>query len=212
MASAVRFDDAALRLLNGQQPSQCQQDRMNAEVPSIRMIANRKPSPRHALLRLGTLLAVGCALPALPPASAAEGPGEPMRLRCEYGVSPLGLDVKAPRLSWQVDDPRRGAVQSAYQILVAIDPAALAYDQGTECDSGRVESDQSVHVVYAGWSVPGTGRAARRRTPSRPGGRWACSIRGSGPRGGSRRRISPVKRNGQSGPSACERRSRSKVK
>jgi alpha-L-rhamnosidase len=78
------------------------------------------------------------------------GPGAPWNLRCEYRTNPLGLDITAPRFSWHVSDPRRGAVQSAYQILAATDLHVLKKDQGTVWDSGKVDSDQSVHVVYGG--------------------------------------------------------------
>ena len=33
--------------------------------------------------------------------------GKPVNLRCEYRVDPLGIDVTTPRLSWEVNDPRR---------------------------------------------------------------------------------------------------------
>lgn len=69
-------------------------------------------------------------------------------LRCEYKVNPIGIDVLQPRFSWQIEESRRGFVQSAYQIRVATSPAGL--DQDPVWDSGRVRSDQSVHVVYTG--------------------------------------------------------------
>ncbi len=81
---------------------------------------------------------------------AAEDAVQVDRLRCEYLASPVGIDVLEPRLSWQIVDRRRGARQTAYQVLVASSETNLAADQGDLWDSGRVESDQSVHVVYAG--------------------------------------------------------------
>ena len=47
-------------------------------------------------------------------------------------------------------DLRRGARQTAYQVLVASSPEKLAADQGDLWDSGRVATDQSTQVVYAG--------------------------------------------------------------
>ena len=64
----------------------------------------------------------------------------PHRLRCEYFTNPLCIDTLRPRLSWQIQDDRRGARQTAYQIVV---------DDGV-WDSGKVASDQSVHVEYGG--------------------------------------------------------------
>ncbi len=71
-------------------------------------------------------------------------------LKCEYRVDPLGIDVTAPRLSWTLESEERGQIQTAYQVLVAGTDDALSQDTGDLWDSGRVDSDQSVHVVYAG--------------------------------------------------------------
>ncbi len=81
---------------------------------------------------------------------AAGGPEAPANLRCEYRVDPIGIDVRAPRLSWWVRDARRGARQAAYQVLVATSPANLRRGRTAAWDSGRVASEKSVHVVYAG--------------------------------------------------------------
>ncbi len=71
-------------------------------------------------------------------------------LKCEYRTDPLGVDVTKPRLSWKLDSTGRGTVQTAYQVIVASTQDALRRDEGDLWDSGKVESDQSVHVVYAG--------------------------------------------------------------
>ena len=42
----------------------------------------------------------------------------PVNLQCEHLTNPLGIDVPNPRLSWQLNDPRMGAKQTAYQIIV----------------------------------------------------------------------------------------------
>ena len=74
----------------------------------------------------------------------------PAKLRCEYDTHPLGLEERAPRLSWQLTATNRGARQTAYQILVAADEKSLAQNKGDVWDSGKVTSDQSVFVDYAG--------------------------------------------------------------
>jgi alpha-L-rhamnosidase len=79
-----------------------------------------------------------------------DGLAAPRNLRCEYLTNPLGIDQTTPRLSWQMADSRRGAVQRAYQILVADSSAKLAADDGDVWDSGKVSSDQSLQVEYAG--------------------------------------------------------------
>ncbi len=71
-------------------------------------------------------------------------------LRVEYKVNPLGLDIPKPRLFWLLEANGRGTRQHAYQVLVASSREILDNDEGDLWDSGRVESDQSIHVVYAG--------------------------------------------------------------
>ncbi len=90
--------------------------------------------------------------PAATPAPAAVPTGQlrPAELRCESLTDPLGLGETAPRLSWIGESARRAETQSAYQILAAASADALAHDQGDLWDSGKVESADSAHVVYAG--------------------------------------------------------------
>ena len=71
-------------------------------------------------------------------------------LRCEQSQRPLAVDPAGPRLSWQLNADRRGCLQSAYRILVADSPVALADDNGNVWDSGKVFSDRSVLVPYGG--------------------------------------------------------------
>ena len=71
-------------------------------------------------------------------------------LRCEYLKNPLGVDAAKPRLGWLIEDGERGQKQTAYQILVASTPEILAKDQGDLWDSGKVSSDRSIQVEYAG--------------------------------------------------------------
>jgi alpha-L-rhamnosidase len=72
------------------------------------------------------------------------------RLRCQYLVDPAGIDAAAPELSWIVESPRRGAMQSAYQILVASSLAKLEAGEGDLWDSGRVESGDTFGIRYTG--------------------------------------------------------------
>jgi alpha-L-rhamnosidase len=71
-------------------------------------------------------------------------------LRCEYRENPLGIDEVAPRLGWQLAADARGERQTAYHVLVASSAERLRKDDGDLWDSGRVESDESLHVAYAG--------------------------------------------------------------
>ena len=74
-------------------------------------------------------------------------------LTCEYQTNPLGIDVLQPRLSWQLQSERRGARQTAYQILLAPSEAELDMDASLLWDSGKIQSDQSIHVPYGGPSL-----------------------------------------------------------
>ncbi|MEO9477984.1 MAG: family 78 glycoside hydrolase catalytic domain [Cyclobacteriaceae bacterium] len=71
-------------------------------------------------------------------------------LKTEYTVNPLGLETSAPRLSWQIQSAQKAVAQTAYQITCALDEKDLLFDQNSLWGSGKVESDQSIHVEYAG--------------------------------------------------------------
>jgi alpha-L-rhamnosidase len=83
-------------------------------------------------------------------ASGLFGAQAPVRLSCEDLIDPLGIDAPRPRLSWILQSAERGARQSAYQVQVASQPDLLARGTGDRWDSGKVNSDQSVLVSYAG--------------------------------------------------------------
>ncbi len=71
----------------------------------------------------------------------------PVQLRCNYFDNPLGVHDPAPRLSWQLAaGDRRGARQTAYRIVVSAGRAGA----GVLWDSGRVRSDATTQVTYAG--------------------------------------------------------------
>ncbi len=74
----------------------------------------------------------------------------PVALRCEYLENPLGIDETQPRLTWRVESAERGQKQTAYQILVASEEKALEAGRGDLWDSGKVASDETVNIPYAG--------------------------------------------------------------
>ena len=92
------------------------------------------------LLTLGTLLLAGLC-------SAAVAT---KNLRCEYLADPLGIDATSPRLSWILASDQRGEKQTAYRVLVASSAKILNQDTGDLWDSGKVASDESSQIVYAG--------------------------------------------------------------
>lgn len=71
-------------------------------------------------------------------------------LRCEYLVAPFGIDERVPRLSWAIESARRGARQTAYRLRVARTSEKLASGENGLWDTGRVESNQTTHIPYAG--------------------------------------------------------------
>ncbi len=74
----------------------------------------------------------------------------PAQLRCEYLENPLAVQPEQPRLSWILESDRRGTMQTAYHILAARSPETLASDKGDLWDTGKVNSDQALHIAYAG--------------------------------------------------------------
>jgi alpha-L-rhamnosidase len=55
-----------------------------------------------------------------------------------------------PRLSWIVESDENGQAQSAYRITAATSEAALTAGMPDLWDSGKVVSDETVHIRYAG--------------------------------------------------------------
>ena len=98
------------------------------------------------IARLVSLLSVA----ALAFDAAAVARVTPSGLKCEYRRNPLGIDVARPRLSWTLASDDRGQQQTAYRVLVASTPELLAAGQGDLWDSGKVQSSESIGIVYAG--------------------------------------------------------------
>ena len=71
-------------------------------------------------------------------------------LTCEYATNPIGLDLKSPRLSWQIESEQRGILQTAYQILVSGSPEELSQNKGDIWDSSRINTDASAGISYNG--------------------------------------------------------------
>ena len=78
------------------------------------------------------------------------GQQTPINLRCEGLTAPLGLGSGLPRFGWELRDDRRGAAQTAYQILVAGNPADLREGGSVVWDSGKVVSGESQWLAYGG--------------------------------------------------------------
>ncbi len=74
----------------------------------------------------------------------------PANLRCEYKQNPIGIDVKNPRLFWELRSDRRDVKQSSYQILVASSLQRLNPQDVDIWNSGKIRSSQSIQIEYRG--------------------------------------------------------------
>ncbi|MDO6435187.1 family 78 glycoside hydrolase catalytic domain [Flavitalea sp. BT771] len=90
------------------------------------------------MMRTIFLFTLGNLLSSLAP--AATPPCQPVFLRCEYLQQPLGIDAPHPRLSWQLEDHRPGALQKAYVVTVGTDSLALAGGATGSWSTGRRDS------------------------------------------------------------------------
>lgn len=80
------------------------------------------------------------------------------KLVCEYHVNPIGIDIEKPRLSWKLVSDKNNVLQKAYEIRVAHSPKKLN-GKNLIWSSGKVDSDQSVNVVYGGPALNSMQRA-----------------------------------------------------
>ena len=109
----------------------------------------------------------------------------PDRLRCEYLTNPLGIDAARPRLSWILSSTVQGDRQTAYRVTAASTEQLLAGDKPDLWDSGKVSSNETVHVEYAGkqlssrmrcyWKVRVWDRAGRASRWSDPA-MWSMGL------------------------------------
>lgn len=82
--------------------------------------------------------------------SAAAATTTVTSLRCESLTDPAGIDITAPRLSWDIESSERGVIQTGCQILVASSAGLLAADRGDLWDSGKLSTSESIQFPYAG--------------------------------------------------------------
>ncbi|HLV89002.1 MAG TPA: glycoside hydrolase family 78 protein [Candidatus Sulfotelmatobacter sp.] len=102
----------------------------------------------HSSFRLSCCVRIAVFL-LLSPFGLAATPLSLTNLRCEYKTNPIGIDVSKPRMSWELVSSERGTLQSAYQAQVAASIDDLRKNK-VLWDSGRQNSDASIHIVYAG--------------------------------------------------------------
>ncbi len=96
------------------------------------------------MIGLGAVAALIASVPGTPAGSGATA------LTVEHLVDPIGVDASPPRFSWQMRDPRRGARQSGYRILVAADLPHLTVAGANVWNSGLRPSNRTIDVPYGG--------------------------------------------------------------
>ncbi|NEW81595.1 MAG: family 78 glycoside hydrolase catalytic domain [Mariniphaga sp.] len=76
------------------------------------------------------------------------------QLVCEYAKTPLGIDVKTPRFSWQMStsEEERGFSQAAYQLVVTGSDGKMMWD------SKKITDNKSLNIQYAGKPLQPTTR------------------------------------------------------
>lgn len=82
----------------------------------------------------------------------------PAGLTVEYMSDPVGLDCPAPRLSWKnvaKDAATKNVRQAAYQIEVTQQKPS---GKVTVWDTGKIVSEQSLNIAYAGQALEDSGR------------------------------------------------------
>jgi len=100
------------------------------------------------------------------PASGA-GAGPPRRLTVNGVEDPVGVDPDDVTFAWELDDQRRGAVQSAYRIVVSV--ARPGATPRTIWDSSQVTSPRQAFLAYGGRRLP-PDTQYRWRVATRDGG------------------------------------------
>ena len=74
------------------------------------------------------------------------------KLSCEYLYNPIGIDIKSPRLSWQIvaDTLTNNILQKSYRIQVSKNDSIFSDEAILVWDTKKINSQQSVQINYLG--------------------------------------------------------------
>ena len=73
-------------------------------------------------------------------------------LKCEYREKPTGVGTLTPRFSWKAKSDKENNEQKSYRLTVSYDEESMS--NGTYLfESGKVYSDKSFGIIYAGKSL-----------------------------------------------------------
>jgi alpha-L-rhamnosidase len=70
-----------------------------------------------------------------------------------YKTNPIGIDGKEIRFSWKLISSTKQTLQKSYEIKVAESEEELLKDKNLVWNSGKVESEQSLNILYAGKAI-----------------------------------------------------------
>src|SRR5687767_5055511 len=70
----------------------------------------------------------------------------------EHQTNPVGIDIITPRFSWKLVSQQRDVLQASYDLRVGDDPA-ISKGKKVLWQTGKVQSDQSLLIPYAGPSL-----------------------------------------------------------
>jgi alpha-L-rhamnosidase len=79
-----------------------------------------------------------------------QSPVKPVHLTCDYILNPLGIDDKNPRLGWQMESAERNQWQTAYEICIDSNIAALSKNHKGIWNSGKIISSDNIQVECRG--------------------------------------------------------------
>jgi alpha-L-rhamnosidase len=65
-----------------------------------------------------------------------KSPAVVTQLKCEFQENPIGIDRANPLLQWKMEDNRRGAKQTAYQVIVSSSLQNAENENGDFWDTG----------------------------------------------------------------------------
>lgn len=77
-------------------------------------------------------------------------PLEPSGLTCEHIISPLGIDIAYPVLSWKFHASENGQYQSAYELIVSDNRGDVEEYKGNVWGTGKIQSDENINIEYKG--------------------------------------------------------------
>ncbi|WP_370614355.1 family 78 glycoside hydrolase catalytic domain [Mumia qirimensis] len=115
---------------------------------------HRPRDRRRIVAALGVVLALLfpalSAAPAIGTTSASPSSGVKLAgLEVEKKSAPIGIDIAAPRFSWEIRTDRRDVTQTSYRLRLATSEKALTNSKAF-WDSGVVRSAESANVAYDG--------------------------------------------------------------